>query len=75
MWQVDLGNVTRNGKTYRQRKTFRSQREAKAFADVKIIERSNLGVRAIGMSDYLRGQMVEADRLLAEYERRLKVSR
>jgi integrase len=67
LWQVDLGNVTRNGKLYRARKTFRTQREAKAFADVKIIERSNLGTRGLGLSDYLRGQAWEADRLLADY--------
>jgi len=68
-WQVDLGSeVHGDGKRYRSRKTFASHEEAASFSDIKKIERKNRGTASISMPERLRGEALEADRLLAPYE-------
>ena len=67
-WQVDLGSeVKSDGKRYRFRKTFASHEEAETFAGIKKIERKNRGTASISMPERLRGEALEADRLLAPY--------
>jgi integrase len=67
-WQVELGSeVHGDGKRYRLRKTFASHEEAAAFADIKKIERKNRGTASISMPERLRGEAIEADRLLAPF--------
>jgi integrase len=67
-WQVDLGSeVHGDGKRYRLRKTFASHEEAAAFSDIKKIERKNRGTASISMPERLRGEAIEADRLLEPY--------
>jgi integrase len=67
-WQVDLGSEVRgDGKRYRFRKTFASHEEAETFASIKKIERTNRGTAGLALSDRLRGEAVEADRLLSPY--------
>lgn len=66
-WQVELGSEIRNGKRHRLRKTFASHEDAKTFAQLRKIERTNRGTHGVMLSDRLRGEAVEADRLLAPY--------
>jgi integrase len=66
-WRVELGSEIRNGKRHRLRKTFVSHEEAKTFAQLRKIERTNRGTYGVMLSDRLRGEAVEADRLLAPY--------
>jgi integrase len=67
LFQVDLGISTKDGKPFRQRRTFADIREAKAFADLKKVERENFGTKGISMPERLRGEAIECDRLLAPY--------
>jgi len=67
-WQVDLGSeVHSDGKRYRKRRTFASVQDAEEFARLKRIERTNKGTASLLLDDRLRGEAVEADRLLKPY--------
>src|SRR6516165_10180680 len=66
-WQVELGSEIRDGKHHRLRKTFASREEARTFAELRKIERTNHGRAGVTLSERLRGEAVEADRLLAPY--------
>src|SRR5215831_19443615 len=66
-WRVELGSEIRGGKRHRLRKTFASHEEAKTFAQLRKIERTNRGTCGVMLSDRLRGEAVEADRLLTPY--------
>ena len=68
LWQVDLGTVTRDGKPHRVRRTFADRKEAETFSQLKRIERANYGSTSVAMPELLRGQAIEADRLLAPYK-------
>ncbi len=67
LWQIDLGNVVKDGKVRRQRRTFADQKEAKEFSHLKKIERTNHGIGAISMPELLRSLAIEADRRIAPY--------
>jgi hypothetical protein len=67
LWQVELGSELRDGKRCRLRKTFASREEAQTFAELRKIERTNHGRAGVTLSERLRGEAVEADRLLAPY--------
>jgi integrase len=66
-WRVELGSEIRDGRRRRLRKTFASHGEATAFAQLRKIERTNRGTYGVMLSDRLRGEAVEADRLLGPY--------
>lgn len=66
-WQVDLGNMLKDGRPYRQRRTFASRDEALAFSRLKQIERENRGTLGISMPERLRADAIEADCLLQSY--------
>jgi integrase len=66
-WQVELGSEVRDAKRYRLRKTFASHEEARTFAELRKIERTNHGTAGVTLSDRLRGEAVEAAHLLAPY--------
>jgi integrase len=67
-WQVELGSeLHQDGKRHRFRKTFASREEARTFAELRKIERTNHGRAGVTLSDRLRGEAVEAARLLAPY--------
>jgi integrase/recombinase XerD len=67
LWQVNLGSEIRKGKRKRLRRTFADRNEALTFAQLKIIERNNHGVAGISMPERLRGEALEAARLLQPY--------
>jgi integrase len=67
-WQVDIGSELRNGKRVRLRRTFTSREEAETFSHLKKIERTNRGTAGISLPERLRGEALEADRLLAPFE-------
>jgi integrase len=67
LWQVNLGSEIREGKRIRLRRTFADRAEALTFAQLKIIERNNHGVAGISMPSRLRGEALEAARLLEPY--------
>jgi hypothetical protein len=67
LWQVNLGSELREGKRKRLRRTFADRTEALTFAQLKIIERNNRGVAGISMPERLRGEALEAARLLQPY--------
>jgi integrase len=67
LWQVNLGSEIRDGKRKRLRRTFADRSEALTFAQFKIIERNNHGVAGISMPERLRGEALEAARLLEPY--------
>jgi integrase len=67
LWQVNLGSEFREGKRKRLRRTFAERAEALTFAQLKIIERNNRGVAGISMPERLRGEALEAARLLEPY--------
>jgi integrase len=70
-YQVPLGSQLRerNGRTVRVRlrRTFRDAEEAKTFAELKRIERTNHGIAGVSMDEKLRGDALEAQKLLAPY--------
>jgi integrase len=66
-WQVDLGSELHGGRRHRLRRTFASCEEAETFSRLKKIERTNRGAAGLALSDRLRGEAVEADRLLSPY--------
>jgi integrase len=66
-WQINLGSEIRAGKRRRLRKTFASREEAETFTKLRKIERTNHGTAGVTLNDRLRGEAVEADRLLAPY--------
>jgi integrase len=49
------------------RRTFASREEAETFSRLKKIERTNRGTAGISLSERLRGEAIEADRLLAPF--------
>lgn len=67
LWQVDLGTMLKDGKPYRQRRTFTDKHEAQTFAELKKIERTNYGSTGIALSERLRAEALEADRILAPH--------
>jgi len=67
LWQVNLGSEIRDGKRKRLRRTFADHTEALTFARLKIVERNNHGVAGISMPVRLRGEALEAARLLEPY--------
>jgi hypothetical protein len=67
LWQVDMGSEVREGKRHRLRKTFASREEAQTFAELRKIERTNHGRAGASLSERLRGEAVEAARLLEPY--------
>jgi integrase len=72
-WQVPLGSRVEqraDGKRVRirMRRTFRDAAEAKTFAELKRIERANRGTAGISMDEKLRGDALEAQRILARYD-------
>jgi integrase len=67
-WQVNLGSELRAGRRHRLRRTFASAEEAATFAKLRKIERINHGTAGVTMSDKLRGEAIEADRLLSPYK-------
>lgn len=66
-WQIDMGSELRDGRRIRLRRTFARRVEAETFAKLKKIERENHGTAGISMPERLRGEALEADRLLAPY--------
>jgi integrase len=62
-----MGSEVRGGKRYRLRKTFASREEARTFSDLRKIERTNHGRAGVTLSEHLRSQAIEADRLLKPY--------
>jgi integrase len=66
-WQVDLGSELHNGRRHRRRRTFASKEEAETFSRLKKIERTNRGTLGISLPERLRGEALEADRLLAPF--------
>jgi integrase len=66
-WQVDMGTEVRDGRRIRLRRTFAERLEAETFAKLKKIERENRGTAGISMPERLRGEAIEADRLLAPF--------
>src|SRR4029077_17875804 len=67
LWQIDLGVVVKDGKPFRQRRTFADLREAKTFAELKKVERYNHGSKGISLPERLRNEAIECDRLLLPY--------
>jgi integrase len=67
LFQVDLGVVVKDGKPFRQRRTFADLKEAKTFAELKKIERANHGTQSISMPELLRTLAIEADRRITPY--------
>lgn len=67
LWQIDLGNVVKDGKVRRQRRTFADQKEAKEFSHLKKIERTNHGIGAISLTERQRSDALEYDRMMAPY--------
>jgi integrase len=67
LWQVNLGSEFRDGKRKRLRRTFADRATALTFAQLKIIERNNHGTAGISMPVRLRGEALEAARLLEPY--------
>jgi integrase len=66
-WQVDLGIVPKDGRPFRQRRTFAERQEAETFAQLKKIERTNRGTIGINLSERSRAQVIECEQLLAPY--------
>ena len=67
-WQVDLGSELHGGRRHRLRRTFASREEAETFSRLKKIERTNRGTAGISLPERLRGEAIEADRLLAPFD-------
>jgi integrase len=66
-WQIDLGTIIKDGKPYRQRRTFANREEAETFSRLKQVERTNRGTLSISMDEKLRSDALESARLLAPY--------
>jgi integrase len=66
-WQVDFGSELRDGRRKRLRRTFASKEEAETFSRLKKVERTNRGTLGISLPERLRGEALEADRLLAPF--------
>jgi integrase len=67
LWQVNLGSEIKAGRRIRLRRTFANREEAETFAKLKRIERENRGTAGISMPERLRGEALEAARLLEPY--------
>jgi integrase len=67
LWQVNLGSEIKDGRRIRLRRTFANREEAETFARLKKIERENRGTAGISMPERLRGEALEAARLLEPY--------
>jgi integrase len=66
-WQVQLGSEIRDGRRHRLRRTFANREEAETFSRLKRVERENRGTAGISMPEWLRGEALEADSLLAPF--------
>jgi integrase len=66
-WQIDMGSEVRDGRRTRLRRTFADRVEAETFAKLKKTERENHGTAGISLPERLRGEAIEADRLLAPF--------
>src|SRR6516164_8877624 len=66
-WQVNLGSEICEGTRIRRRKTFASKDRARTYASLKRVERTNHGTAGISLSDRLRGEAIEAAKLLEPY--------
>jgi integrase len=71
-WQVNLESeyrVLEDGRRVRvrPRRTFSSAEEARTFARLKRVERENHGTAAVSMDEKLRGDTLEACRILAPF--------
>jgi integrase len=66
-WQVNLGSEIKDGRRIRLRRTFANREDAETFAKLKRIERENRGTAGISMPERLRGEALEAARLLEPY--------
>ena len=62
-----MGSEVKDGRRTRLRRTFAERVEAETFAKLKKIERENRGTAGISMPERLRGEAIEADRLLAPF--------
>ncbi len=72
-WQVNLESeqVTRADGSIgrvRPRRTFSSAEEARAFAQLKKVERTNRGILGVSMDDRLRADALGAQQILAPYQ-------
>jgi integrase len=67
MWQVELGSEIRDGRRCRLRRTFADRKEAETFSELKRVERDNYGSSGIALDQTLRGEALEARRVLSPY--------
>jgi integrase len=72
-WQVNLESesITRADgsiERVRPRRTFSSAEEARAFAQLKRVERTNRGTLGVSMDDRLRADALEAQKILEPYQ-------
>jgi integrase len=67
MWQVELGSEIREGKRHRLRRTFADRKAAESFSELKRVERENFGSSGIALDQTLRGEALEARRILAPF--------
>jgi integrase len=73
-WQVNLESEFRIRESdgvrvrVRPRRTFANAEEARTFANLKRIERKNRGTAGVSMDEKLRGETLEAERILAPYQ-------
>src|SRR6516164_6011250 len=67
LWQVELGSEIREGKRRRLRRTFADRKAAETFAELKRVERENFGSSGIALDQTLRGEALEAKRILLPY--------
>jgi integrase len=71
-WQVNLESEYRTREDgvrirLRPRKTFSNAEEARTFANLKRVERANHGTAGVSMDEKLRGDALEAQRILEPY--------
>jgi integrase len=71
-WQVSLGSelvLAADGRRVRMRlrRTFRDAAEARTFSQLKRIERRNRGTAGVSMDEKLRGDALEARKILAPF--------
>jgi integrase len=67
LWQVELGSEIREGKRHRLRRTFTDRKAAETFAELKRVERENFGSSGIALDQTLRGEALEAQRILIPF--------
>jgi integrase len=67
LWQVELGSEIREGKRHRLRRTFADRKAAETFSELKRVERENFGSSGIALDQTLRGEALEARRILIPF--------